>query len=111
MALGMTYDDYWYGDVLKARAFLKADEIAQKRLNDMAWLFGAYMCHAINATIGNVFRKEDAAPFEYPEKPVVVDIEEAKKKAEERKAKEQEAERLRLVAHLNQVMAAMQNKG
>lgn len=66
----MTYDDYWYGDPLMVRAFYKADQLRQKRINDEAWLYGAYVYRAIEATVGNMNRKKGAKPIEYPQKPI-----------------------------------------
>ena len=69
MALGMTYDQYWYGDVHMVRAFYKADRLRQKRMNEEAWLFGAYVYKALDASICNAFR-EKGTPVKYPEAPV-----------------------------------------
>ena len=70
MAIGMTYDQYWYGDVHMARAFYEADRIRQKRMNDEAWLYGAYVCRAIESTICNAFRKKGSQPVSYPKEPI-----------------------------------------
>lgn len=69
MALGMTYDQYWYGDPLMVRAFYKADKIKQERKDSEAWLQGLYFLKALDATVGNMFRKEGTQPAEYPERP------------------------------------------
>lgn len=105
MALGMTYEDYWYGDVLKARAFLKADIERQKRTNETAWLFGAYVYNALTATVGNLFKDKNSEPNRYPTEPICFDAE----KIEEKKLKEQEAERNRLIAYLNAVALNRKN--
>lgn len=105
MALGMTYDDYWYGDVFKARAFLQADIERQKRTNETAWLFGAYVYNALNATVGNLFMDKNDEPNRYPSEPISFD----EKQSEEKKLKEQEAERNRLVAYLNAVALNRRN--
>lgn len=107
MALGMTYEDYWYGDVFKARAFLKADAIRQERYNELAWLFGLYNAKALEATVGNIFRDENSPAISYPQEPYRRGTSEEKAKKLEA---ESEQERLRLVAHLNRVMVAMQQK-
>ena len=70
MALGMTYEQYWYGDPLMVRAFYKAEQIRQERMNEEAWLHGAYVYRALDATVGNIVRKKGAKPAEYPDKPI-----------------------------------------
>ena len=105
MALGMTYEEYWYGDVFKARAFLKADIERQKRENNTAWLFGAYVFKALSATVGNLFIGKNDEPNRYPTEPIPLDAE----KIEEKKIQEQEAEKKRLVAYLNAVALNRKN--
>lgn len=82
MAIGMTYDQYWYGDVRMAGAFIKADEIRQERTNTEMWLQGMYIYDAISrlAPILNGFAK-DPKPLKYPDKPYPT------KKSQEKQAK------------------------
>lgn len=83
----MTYEQYWYDDPLMVRAFYKADKIRQKRINDEAWLYGAYVYRALDATVGNVFRQKGSKPSEYPLQPFEVNDE---PKVEEKKTESQE---------------------
>ena len=69
MAIGMTYDEYWYGDPLMVRAFYKADKLRRERRDEEAWTQGIYFMSALNASVGNMFRKEGQQAIEYPEKP------------------------------------------
>ena len=90
MAIGMTYEQYWYGDPLMVRAFYKAEQLRQQRMNEQAWLIGAYTYRALDSTVGNTMRKNGAKPSEYPEKPVeLVKQEETKAEKEEREDKEE----------------------
>lgn len=90
MAIGMTYEQYWYGDPLMVRAFYKAEQLRQQRMNEEAWLIGAYTYRALDSTVGNMMRKKGAKPSEYPEKPVeLVKQEETKAEKEEREDKEE----------------------
>ena len=98
----MTYEQYWYGDPLMVRVFWKANKLRQKREDEMAWLHGLYMQRALLSTVGNMFLEEGDQPFMYPEIPIMEEQE--KERAEERRAKEAERERMRLVAYLNRVM-------
>ena len=70
MSIGMTYDQYWYGDVRMVRAFVEADKLRQKRADEQAWLQGAYVLRALDATVGNMFRSKGQSHAEYPEKPL-----------------------------------------
>lgn len=108
MAIGMTYEQYWYGDPLMVRAYYQADKIRQQRMNDEAWMHGAYVYRALLASIGNIVRKKGTQPYEYPQEPI-----QPEKKADEVTPYEAEKERQRLVARLNAVAAARkrQEKG
>ena len=72
MALGMTYEQYWYGDPLMVRAFYEADKIRQRRINETAWLQGAYVYRALMASVGNMTRKRGTRAIEYPDQPAEI---------------------------------------
>ena len=85
----MTWDQYWYGDPLMVRAFYKAEKLRQERADNDAWLHGLYVLKAIDASIGNAFRKGE--PAEYPAFPFstkqdVVDEYEQEREAEHAEA-------------------------
>lgn len=69
MAIGMTYDQYWYGDPLMVWAFYKADKLRRERADEEAWLTGLYFLHALDAVVGNAFREKGQTPAEYPKEP------------------------------------------
>lgn len=48
MAIGMTYEQYWYGDPFMVRSFLEADKVRQERKNYEVWLQGMYIYDAIS---------------------------------------------------------------
>ena len=91
MAIGMTYDQYWYGDPLMVRAFYKADKLRKEREDESAWLMGLYVQSALNSVVGNAFRKQGQQPAEYPEEPMSATVRREKKEAEEERNKEREA--------------------
>lgn len=67
------------------RAFYQAEQIRQERADTDAWLHGLYVLKAIDASIGNAFRKGE--PAEYPSFPLstkqdVVDAYEEEREAE-----------------------------
>ena len=65
----MTYDEYWNGDPLMVRAFYKAHKLKQEMLDAEAWLHGMYVLRALDASVGNMFRKSGTQPSEYPKQP------------------------------------------
>lgn len=83
----MSYEDYWHGDPLLVRDYLKAEEYRRKRENYNLWLGGLYMREAIMSSIGNAFIDKGSPRYEYLDKPIPIDEEEkeeAKREAEER---------------------------
>lgn len=91
MAIGMTYDQYWYGDPLMVRAFYKAKKIQDGFKDESAWLFGAYVLQALNATVGNMFSKKGSTPMRYPDMPATVKEAQSKRQAKTELEKEQDA--------------------
>lgn len=51
------------------RAFSEADKLKRKRVDEEAWLNGLYVFRALDASVGNMFRKQGTKPAEYPMKP------------------------------------------
>jgi len=98
----MTYEDYWYGDVMMVRAYYNADLLRRKRINEELWLQGAYFCKALDSTVGNMFRQKGSQMSEYPSKPMELEygIEEDE---EEREARE-EQEALYAEAYMNNMV-------
>lgn len=93
MALGMTYEQYWYGDPLMARAFYKADKLRQQRMNDEAWLYGVYTCRALQSalSISDLFRPTgQTSATQYPQKPIDISVEQETQEEKEQR-EEQEA--------------------
>ena len=91
MAIGMTYEQYWYDDPLMVRAFYKAEQIRQEMMDQQAWLNGAYVAQALDATVGNMFRKKGQQPSEYPKEPFSVTMKREREEEKSRSAKEREA--------------------
>lgn len=94
--MGMTYEQYWHGDVSLTRTFIEADKIRQRRKNEDAWLQGMYIYDAL-ARVSPIFRAfaprgTKASP--YPTKPYDLD---GKEKTKADKAQAEENERLKAV--------------
>ncbi|MBO5967262.1 MAG: hypothetical protein J6S14_02050 [Clostridia bacterium] len=107
----MTYEQYWYGDPLMVRAYYKADRIRQQRMNDEAWLYGAYVLKAMQSalSISDLFRPKGMhKAIEYPEKPIELETE-SERRVDDEKREEQEA--LYAQAYMMNMVAFGQNWG
>jgi hypothetical protein len=84
MAMGMTYEQFWDGDVWVAKAYRQADTIRRRRKNEELWLEGVYMAEALSATVGNMFSKGNK--HQYPSEPLPITIaeQEARREREEK---------------------------
>lgn len=47
MSIGMTYDEFWDGDVSRVVAYRKANELQEKRRNRELWMQGLYFYEAL----------------------------------------------------------------
>ena len=47
MSIGMSYDEFWHGDVAKVKAYRQAYELQEKRRNQELWLQGMYFYEAL----------------------------------------------------------------
>lgn len=87
MSFGMSYEQYWDGDVSAHRAFREADKIRTRRRNQEAWLQGAYFYEAL-CDAASLFRgMKPSRPQSYRKEPYDID-EEDRKQREEAEARE-----------------------
>ena len=65
LAMGMTYEQYWDGEVSAHRAYRKAKELRISEQNRMAWLQGIYVYEAIAdlAPYLKAFSKSKPKPY------------------------------------------------
>ena len=86
MAMGMTYEQFWNGEVEMAAAYRKADQIRRRRINEELWLEGIYMADALSVTVGNMFSK--GAKHQYPSEPLpITEAEQQERREREQKAR------------------------
>ena len=82
MVYGMTYDQFWDGDVSAHKMFRRAAKLRKKQVNEDAWLQGAYIYEALCAS-SSLFRgMKPSRPSTYRDKPYDI-FEEDKKRREE----------------------------
>ena len=93
MSIGMSYDEFWNGDVGLVVAYRKAEELRYKRQNQAMWLQGMYIYDAL-CDASPLFRfsmkKGAIKPEPYPQEPYPVTADEvnARKEREARKKEE-----------------------
>lgn len=108
MAIGMTWEQYWYGDVRTTKDFLDKDKLHKERANEAAWLQGLYFFSGTSCIMHNLHKKKGEPEAKYPEKPY--DIFPKKETAKEREDRE-EKERLQARLYMSQMMQAGKNWG
>lgn len=71
LSIGMTYDQYWKQDCELVKFYRKADDIRKKRINQEAWLQGAYFYNALCSVspVLHAFAKNGTEPLPYMEEP------------------------------------------
>ena len=84
IAIGCSYNDFWYNDTEIAKAYLKAHEIRQKQDNEKLWLQGYYFYIALCdvAPVLNAFAKKGTKVQAYPSEPLALTREEVEKREE-----------------------------
>jgi len=69
LAMGMTYEQYWYGDVWMVKAIREADKLRQERQNQEAWLQGMYFYEGVSVAMYNAMRGKGQPPKQYATQP------------------------------------------
>ena len=101
---GMTYEQYYYGDVELCRYYRKADEMRRKRKNEELWLQGMYIYEAI-IDVAPALRPMGAAqPTPYSKEPYPLT-------EEERKEREIRDEKLRFKKMLEKMTELAETRG
>lgn len=101
MVYGMTYDEFWHGDVYRALFYKKAYEMKTKmqyELNDYNfWLQGMYVYEAIcdASPIYHAFAKKGTKPLPYSSEPYSI------KQKKEKEMTEQDIKNGRLIAQVH----------
>lgn len=94
MGYGMSYDEYWYGDVYRAKFYYEAYKIQMKRKDEEFWMQGMYIYDALCrvSPILHAFSKSGTKPLPYPQQPYMTEVD--KIKSEEDKQRKIENDRL-----------------
>ena len=87
LAIGMSYEQFWYGRPELVISYRRADDIRRRRMNEELWLAGMYTADALASTVGNMFSKQR---YNYPSEPRPITVDEVQERRErERRAKEE----------------------
>lgn len=105
MAIGMSYDEFWYKSPKLVKQYLKAFKIRQKQESERLWLQGYYtyiaLCNV--SPVLHAFAKKGTKPLEYPKQPITASKEEIEKQEQE--------ERNKRLLKLRENLIAMSKKG
>lgn len=96
MSIGMSYDEFWNGDVSMVKAYRKANELRDKRRNFELWLSGMYVYEALcdaSPLFRFTMKKGSIKPEPYVKEPYPITEAEVRER-EELEAKQRE-ERLK----------------
>lgn len=87
MAMGMSWDEYWYADPWMAKAYRKAYKLRKQQANHDLWLQGLYVYEAIldASPVLRPFAKS-VKPAPYPSQPYALDEQERKQREEQEQA-------------------------
>lgn len=110
MSIGMSYEDYWHGDVLMAKAYREAKELSDKRRNQEIWLQGRYIYDAICAAaplLRFTFSKAPAKANPYLSEPYPITAEELRKKEEREARLKQERMKAQFAAYVEKLKKKM----
>lgn len=108
MALGMSYDDYWNGDVKMVKYYREANKIQNDMKNHEFWLQGYYIYQSlINASpVFNPFADRNTKPIPYFDRPIAITKEQQEEQRKERE-REQFEENL---SRMQEIMVANNQK-
>lgn len=106
LSIGMTSSEYWDGDCRLVISYRKAHEIRTSRMNQEAWLMGAYIYDALCCVspVLHAFAKPGTKPFPYPKEPHPITEEEAanqKAREERQRYEEMKQETIKRMERIN----------
>lgn len=70
MAIGITWEQFWEMNPRIVNAHIKGHKLFVQEQNALYHLEGIYTKFALDATVGNLFKKKGAKAVEYPDKPI-----------------------------------------
>lgn len=94
MAIGMTYEQFWYGDASMVVAYRKADRLRTEITNRNAWLQGMYFYEAL-CDVAPILRAFSKArkPVQYRNEPFELNVNDEEETQARVETKEQKADK------------------
>ena len=77
MSIGMPREEFWHGDPVACRDYLRASELTQAQRNNDSWWNNYYAFIAYSIALGNLFRDKGSNPQEYLKRPLSLTVKEA----------------------------------
>lgn len=68
MSIGMSYEEYWDGDIYAPKHYRRAEKMRQEQVNHEAWLNGLYVYDALMSGLSHM-NKNKSDHRNYSEKP------------------------------------------
>ncbi len=90
LSLGMSYDEYWYGDPTLVVAYRKAEDMRTHRRNWEMWMNGRYTYDAIASMIPSLQLLKPREPLAYTQEPYPLTKKEYEERMEREEKKKQE---------------------
>lgn len=87
LSLGMSYEQYWYGEPNLVKAYRQAEIYRRENENYNAWLQGLYIHRAVTASISQTFGDKKSNMVKYLEYPIPMT--EREKEAEKERKRQQ----------------------
>ena len=110
MSIGMSYDDFWNGDVSMAKAYRLANELRDKRRNQELWLQGMYFYEALcdaSPLFRFTMKKGSIKPEPYPKEPYPITAAEVREREERKRLEEEERFKAEFAAYVERLRAKM----
>ncbi len=107
MSIGMSYDEFWNGDVSMVEAYREANELRDKRRNQELWLQGLYIYEAL-CDASALFRfttKKTVKPEPYLKEPFPITRREVLEREERKRREEEERFRAEFALYVERLRA------
>lgn len=101
MSYGMSYDEFWYGDLYRTKFYREAYKIKIRQQDEGLWMQGMYIYEALCdvSPILHAFSKKGTKPLQYSKAPYLSNVDNVK--TEQEKKQSAENERLKAILHFN----------
>ena len=74
LALGVTAEYFWNAYPVEIEPFFEAQRIRRRIHDEEAYFQGIYVMEAFSVVLGNAFRKKNAEPIKYRDKPILKEV-------------------------------------